>query len=225
MGPLCPPRRLPLRPLCLRPRGPAPPPAAGAAVIRTGSARGGGWLVSGSGGLGGNEVSGVWVDVVEVGVVVVVVVGVVRRHLLDAGGDAPHRLHARLRGRPAPCPPPFAPRSPRGSRAPSRLSPGAHCALALALGSLPGPHAFVSLSTPWVPPTVTCTLARTTSARILPVLVPMPLGAPTLADRARLHSMRSVAACLGALVAPLRVLPAPFPFPRSLSRVVPLLSG
>ena len=26
MGPLCPPRRLPLRPLCLRPRGPAPPP-------------------------------------------------------------------------------------------------------------------------------------------------------------------------------------------------------
>ena len=26
-------------------------------------------------------------------VVVVVVVGVVRRHLLDAGGDAPHRLH------------------------------------------------------------------------------------------------------------------------------------
>ena len=56
----------------------------------------------GSWGLGGDEFSGVGVDVVEVGAVVVVVVGVVRRHLLDAGGDAPHRLHVRLRGRPAP---------------------------------------------------------------------------------------------------------------------------
>ena len=40
----------------------------------------------GSWGLGGDEFSGVGVDVVEVGVVVVVVVGVVRWHLLDAGG-------------------------------------------------------------------------------------------------------------------------------------------
>ena len=37
-------------------------------------------------GLGGDEFSGVGVHVVEVGVVVVVVVGVVRRQLLDAGG-------------------------------------------------------------------------------------------------------------------------------------------
>ena len=44
------------------------------------------------------------VDVVEVVVVVVVVVGVVRRHLLDAGGDAPHRLHVRLRSAPPPAP-------------------------------------------------------------------------------------------------------------------------
>ena len=48
-------------------------------------------------GLGGDELAGVRVDVVEVVVVVVVVVvGVVCRHLLDAGGDAPHRLHFRL---------------------------------------------------------------------------------------------------------------------------------
>ena len=128
----------------------------------------------GSGGLGGDEVSGVRVDVVEVGVVVIVVVGVVRRHLLDAGGDAPHRLYVRLRGRPAPLPPLFAPPSPRGSRAPSCLPPGAHAALFLALGSLPGPHAFVSLSTPRVPPTVTCALACAANARILPVPCPCP---------------------------------------------------
>ena len=66
-------------------------------------------------GLGGDELAGVRVDVVEVVVVVVVVVvGVVRRHLLDAGGDAPHRLHVRLRGRSALCPPPFAPPSSLG---------------------------------------------------------------------------------------------------------------
>ena len=51
--------------------------------------------------------------------------------------------------------------------------------------------------------------------------VSMPLAAPTLANCAPLHSMRSVAALLGALLAPLRVLPVPLPFPRSLSRVVP----
>ena len=47
----------------------------------------------GSWGLGGDELAGVRVDVVEVVVVVVVVVvGVVCRHLLDAGGDAPRWL-------------------------------------------------------------------------------------------------------------------------------------
>ena len=49
----------------------------------------------------------------------------------------------------------------------------------------------------------------------------MPLAAPTLADGALLHSMRSVAARLGVLAALLRILPVPLPFPRSLSRVVP----
>ena len=92
---------------------PRPPPAE---AIRAGSAlgAGGGWLVLGSWGFGGVELAGVRVDVVEVVVVVVVVVGVVRRHLLDAGGDAPHRLHVRLRGRPAPRPPPVRPALPPG---------------------------------------------------------------------------------------------------------------
>ena len=210
---------------CARSPGAAPrPPAAGAAAIRAGSALGaggGGWCW-GRGSWGGDEVSGVGVDVVEVGVVVVVVVvGVVRRHLSDAGGDAPHQLHVRLRGRPAHRPPPFTPPSPCGSRAPSCLSPGANSALALSLGPLPGPHAFVPLSALWVPPTVTCTLACTAGARILPVPVSMPLAAPTLASRAPLHSMRSVAARLGALLAPLRVLSVPLPFPRFWYRVAP----
>ena len=176
----------------------------------------------GSGGLEGDEVSGVRVDVVEVGVVVLVMlVGVVRRHLLDAGGDAPHRVHVRLRGRPAPRPPLFAPPSPHGSHAPFCLSPGAHGALPLALGSLPGPRASVLLSVPWVLLPVTRMLACIAGARALLVPLLMPLAAPTLADGASLRSMRSVAARLGALLAPLRVLPVSLPLPGSLSRVAP----
>ena len=51
------------------------------------------------------------------------VVGVVRWHLLDAGGDAPHRLNVRLRGWPAPCPSPYALPIPLGPYAPPCLSP------------------------------------------------------------------------------------------------------
>ena len=200
---------------------PRPPPPRRGHPRRLRPGCGGGWLMLGSWGLGGDEFSGVRVDVVEVGAVVVVVVGVVRRHLLDAGGDAPHWLHVRLRGRPASRPPLFAPPSPQGSHAPSCLSPGAHGALALALGSLSGPHAPVPLSVPWVPLPVTRALACTAGARALPVPVPMPLAAPTLAHRPLLRSMRSVAACLGALLAPLRALPVPWPLPGSLPCVAP----
>ena len=137
----------------------------------------------GSWGLGGDELAGVRVDVVEVVVVVVVVVvDVVRRHLLNAGGDAPHGLHVWLRGRPAPRPPPFIPPSPLGSHAPSCLSPGGRGALALALGPLSSP-----LPVPRVPPPVPHALARPLTHR--------PSPCP-------LH--------LGSLPVPLRALPVPW---------------
>ena len=139
----------------------------------------------GSWGLGGDELAGVGVDDVEVVVVVVVVVGEVPRHLLDAGGDAPQRLHVRLRGRPAPRPPPFDPPSPPGSHAPSCLSLGARGALALASGPPSGPPPV-----PRVPPPVTHALAC------------------PLAQRPSLRSLH-----LGALPAPLRALPVPWSFP------------
>ena len=165
---------------------PPPPPPRRGHSRRLRSRRGGGWLVLGSRGLGGDELAGVRVDVVEVVVVVVVVVvGVVRGHLLDAGGDAPHRLHGRRRGRPAPRPPPFGPPSPPGSHAPSRLSFGAHGALALAFGPLSGP-----LPVPRVPPPVPQALARPLAHR------PSPRS---------LH--------LGSLSAPLRALPVPWFLP------------
>ena len=78
---------------------------------------------------------------------------------------------------------------------------------------------------PWVLLPVTRALACTAGARALPVPVPMPLAAPTLANRASLRSMRSVAARLDALLAPLRVMPVPLPLPGSLSRVAPSAAG
>ena len=118
----------------------------------------------GSWGLGGDELAGVRVDVVEVVVVVVVVVvGVVRWHLLDAGGDAPHLLHVRLRVRPAPRPRPFVPPSPLGAHAPSRLSHSARGALALAPGPLCSP-----LPVPRVSPPVSHALARPLTHRLSP---------------------------------------------------------
>ena len=147
--------------------------------------RGGGWLVPGSWGLGGDELAGVRVDVVEVVVVVVVVVvvGVVCRHLLDAGGDAPDRLHVRLRGRPALCPPPFVPSSPLGSHAPSRLSLGARGALALALWPRSRP-----LPVSRVPPPVPHALARPLTH--LPIALP---PAPGLPARAPVRPSRALA--------------------------------
>ena len=144
------------------------PPSAEAIRASSALGAGGGWLVLGSWGLGGDELAGVRVDVVEVVVVVVVVVvGVVRWHLLDAGRDAPHRLHVRLRGRPAPRPPPFGPPSPPGSLALSCLSLGARGAFALAPGPLSSP-----LPVPRVPPPVphalACPLAHRPTPRPLP---------------------------------------------------------
>ena len=193
---LRPPCRPPSLPLRLRRRCRAPSPLRRGHPRRLRPRRGGGLLVLVSWGLGGDELAGVRVDVVEVVVVVVVVVvGVVCRHLLDAGGDAPHRLHVRLQGRPALCPPPFAPSSPLGSLAPSRLSLGAGGALALALGPLSSP-----LPVSRVPPPVHHALARSLSH--------LPPPCP-------LH--------LGSLPAPLRALPVPWPLPDPdpLPRVAP----
>ena len=163
-----------------------PPPPRRGHPRRLCSRRGGSWLVPGSLGLGGDELASAGVDVVEVVVVVVVVVvGVVRLHLLDAGGDVPHGLHVRLRGRPASRPPPFSPPSPLGSHAPSRLSLGARGALGLAPWPTSGP-----LPVPWVPPPVTDALACPVAHR------PSPRS---------LH--------LGALRAPLCALPVPWPLP------------
>ena len=183
---LRPPCRPPSLPLRLRRRCRAPSPLRRGHPRRLRPRRGGGVMVLVSQGLGGDELAGIRVHVVEVVVVVVVVVvGMVCRHLLDAEGDAPHRLHVRLRGCPALCPPPFAPSSPLGSNAPSRLSLGARRALALALGPLSSP-----LPLSWVPPPVPHALARSLSH----LLSPCPLH-------------------LSSLPAPLRALPVPWPLP------------
>ena len=155
----------------------------------------------------------------------VMAVGVARRYLLDAGGDAPHRLYARLRGCPAPRPPALVPPSPPRLPCPALSVPGGP------RPPCPGPG--VSSRPPCLclpvhdvgSPAVTCALARTASARILPVPVPMPLAAPTFANRAPLHAMHPFAARLGALLAPLCVLPVPLPFLCSVSRVVPSAAG
>ena len=88
-------------------------------------------------------------------------------------------------GAPPPAPLSSARPRPLGSRAPSRLSLGARGALALALGPPSGP-----LPVPWVPPPVTHALAYPPAHR------PSP------------RSLR-----LGALPAPLRALPVPWPLP------------
>ena len=116
-GPLCPPSRPRLRLLRLLRRCRARPPrrwgcghlrrfrrgsrAAGAGPCGASSCgRGTGWWGD-PGGLGGDQYPHVGANVVDG---LVVVVGVVRRHLLDTRGDAPPRLDVRLRGRPAPLP-------------------------------------------------------------------------------------------------------------------------
>ena len=168
---------------------------------------GGGWLVLGLWGLGGEEFSGVWVDFVEVGVVGVLGVGVVRRHLLDAGGDAHHRLHVRLRGRPAPRPPPFDPPSAPVSHAPSCLSLGARGALALALGPPSGPDASVPPPRRGSPP------LSPTPRPALPAPVPVPCPCPCPWLRPRWPTVPRSAPCTWApCPRPCAPFPCPGPF-------------
>ena len=128
----------------------------------------------------------------------VVVVGVVRRHLLDARGDAPHRLDVRLRGCPAPGLSPYALPNPPGPRTPPCLSSGAYVALAsVPLGSPPGPK---PLALPRVLTSVTHVLARTADARVLPASLPMSLAVSSSADRAPPRPVRPDAARFGVLL-------------------------
>ena len=180
-GPLCPSRRLPLLPLCLRCRCRALPPLRRGHLRRLRSRRGGGWLVLGSWGLGGDELAGARVDVVEVVVMVVVVVGVVRRHLLDAGGDAPHGLHVRLQGRPAPRPPPFGPPSPRAPMPRPACPFGPAAPLPLPLGPFPAPCPCCGSR----PPSPTPWLARSPTA-------PRPAPAPGLPARSPARPSRAL---------------------------------
>ena len=110
---------------CARGAGAAlrPPPAE---AIRAGSAlgAGGGWVVLGSWGLGGDELSGVRVNVVEVVVVVVVVVGVVRWHLSDAGGGCTSPAARPAAGAPRPPPSSLRPALPLGLPCPVPPVPG-----------------------------------------------------------------------------------------------------
>ena len=205
-----------------RPAPPPPRPSAPAPL----SARWG-LVVLGSWGLGGDELAGAGVDVVEVVVVVVVVVSMVRRHLLDAGGDAPHRLHVRLRGRPAPRPPPFGPPSPPGSHAPSRLSLGARGTLALALGPLPAscpcrgsrplsPRPW-SARSPTVARPASCTWAPCPRP-CAPFQCPRPFLAPCPESRRPLPAL-----CPPPLLRPCSLPRVPWPAPCARSWALPLL--
>ena len=199
------PRPALLRPLCrppslllhLRRRRHAPSPLRRGHPRRLHPRRGGGLLVLVSWGLGGDELAGVRVDVVEVVVVVVVVVvGVVRRHLLDAGGMHLTGCTSGCGGAqpsaplPSPRPPPWDP-VPRPS---------------CPLGPLPLP-----LPLPLGPFPVPCPCrgSRLSSPTPRPARSP-PCPAPC---------------AWGALPAPLTTLPVPWPLPDPLPepRVPPLV--
>ena len=168
----------------------------------------------GSAGLGGDEVPCVGVDVVEVGVVVVVPVGVVRRHLLDAGGNAPQWLDVRLRGCPATRPSPSALPSPRDSCALPCLSPGVYAALPpLAFGFLPGPLSFPPRPRRGSRPPSSAPLP----APPVPVSCPCPCPCPWLRPQSSTASRSAPCAPWPAALAPCSrpcgSFPCPCPFP------------
>ena len=118
-----------------------------------------------------------------------------------------------------------APRPPHPSLRPA-LPPGLPCPVLPVPGGPRSPcpcswapfrpPRLCTLPVPWVPPPVTHVLAYTAGACGRPVPVPLPLAAPALAHRPSLRSMH-----LGALPAPLRALPVPWPLPGSLPCVTP----
>ena len=158
---------------------PRPPPRRGHPRSALRPRRGGGWLVLGSWGLRGDEFSGVGVYVVELGMLVVVVVGVVRRHLLVAGGMHRTGCTSACGGAPLPSPLP-SPRPPPQAPMPRPVCPqGPTALLPLPLGPLPAP-------TPLSP--CPCRRSRPLSpapwpALLAPVPVPCPCPCPWLRPR------------------------------------------
>ena len=185
-GALCPPRRLRPRLLCLwRWRRTEPRRRRGSGHPRWFrprlSYRGGGDARGTAVRVGGRLVPHVGVDVVEKKLVVV---GVVRQHLPDTGGDPPHRLDILLRGRPAPVTlpahcrsppgPTFRPACPRGAMSP--FSP-------LPMGPLPPPSPRLG-RTPSPLPSGPCRGSRPLSTAPLPVLLtPVSLPCPCTCPR------------------------------------------
>ena len=217
-APVAPVRRRTPAPLGSWPSAPVPPAApAPQGRGRAGRRRaGGGQLVGRPGGLGGDQVPHVLVDVVDG---LVLVVGVVRRHLLDTRRDAPHRLDVRLRGHPAPLPVSRAlPYSPR-PRAPSCLPSGAHVTLSLpGSGPPPCPKPLVlARSLPsalWpvsrVPTSVTRALAFSAGSCILPVPLPVSLAVPCVPPSAARALAGPVCLSSPAAAGP-SALPVPLP--------------
>ena len=167
--------------------------------------RGGGRLVGGSGGLGRDQVPHVEVDVVEG---LVVVVGVVRRHMPNTGGDAPHCLDVRLWGRPASRPSPCALPFPFCPRAPPCLTLGAYITFPPpASRPPPGPYTLARAHSlrvavrpvSRVPTSVTHALARSPDARVSAVSLPVSFAVPPLAAGALARLVRPTAVRLGAL--------------------------
>ena len=206
-------------PLGLRPSAPVPP-AAPAPRGQGGAGRrraGEGPVPGGAGGgLGRDQVPHVGVDVVDR---LVVVVGVVRRHLLDTGGDAPHCLDFRLRGRPAPLPLSRAlPYSARPS-VPSCLPTGAHVTLSLLAPGLPPcpQHLVLARSLPSdlspvsrVPTSVNRALTLSAGARVLPRLLPVSVAVPCVPPSAAHAVARPVRLSFPAAAGP-GALPVPLP--------------
>ena len=149
----------------------------------------------------------------------VVVVGVVRRHLLDTGGDAPHRLDVRLRGRPARLPLsralPYSPRPPALCCLPS----GVHVTLSLLAPGPPPyseplvlvrylPSALWNLSC--VPTSVICAPAFSAGAHVLPVPLPVSLALPCVSPSNARALARPVCLSSPAAAGP-GCLPVPLP--------------
>ena len=180
----------------------------------------------GSWGLGGDELAGAGVDVVEVVVVVVLVVGMVCRHLLDAGGMHLTGCTSGCGGAPLPAPLPLARPPPRAPMPRPACPFGPVAPLPLPLGPLPAPcpcRGSPSLSpTPWparsptIPRPAPCTWAPCPRP-CAPFPCPGPVPAPCPESRRPL-----LALCPPPLLRPCSLPRVPWPAPCARSWALPL---